>query len=245
MNAIQFARARQALGLHAATGAWSSAGPYRAGGLPGHPRRPQSSCPAVVFASAARVQSVRPLDADPAPAGACGAGYPHLTVGAEGYALRVRFETGQGETVPAVDQRDLPAVPGGHRGGRPPVHPVLAESRREFPAHVARPSTCGRLHRPLRLMRRRRPAAGQEHRAFVRHCQGCRRRLRIHTSHRERRPFLAPDRNLDIRLPSPAVRRILELRAAWMPAAGWRRDQGWEDDREHARRRLVPRGGPG
>src|SRR5271168_935564 len=62
--------------------------------------------------ASARDHSVRLLDGDPAPAGASVAGYPQIAVGAEGHALCVRFEPDQGETVPAVDQRDLPAMPG-------------------------------------------------------------------------------------------------------------------------------------
>src|ERR1700691_5606274 len=68
-----------------------------------------------------RDHTIRPLDGDPAPAGASVAGYPQIAVGAEGYALRVRFEPDQGEAVPAVDQRDLPAVPGEHVQVRPGV----------------------------------------------------------------------------------------------------------------------------
>ena len=57
----------------------------------------------------------------PVPARASVAGYPQIAVGAEGHALRVRFEPDQGETAPAVGQRDLPAVPGEHVQVRPGV----------------------------------------------------------------------------------------------------------------------------
>lgn len=57
---------------------------------------------------------MRPSDGDPAPAGASVTGYPQMAVGAEGYALGVRFEADQGETVPGAGQRDSPALPGEH-----------------------------------------------------------------------------------------------------------------------------------
>jgi len=59
-------------------------------------------------------------------AGASVAGYPQIAVGAEGNALGIGFEPDQGETVPWVDQRDVPAVPGAHakcHGPRPVREP--------------------------------------------------------------------------------------------------------------------------
>src|SRR5580658_796521 len=73
-------------------------------------RPPRSRCPC----ESARDHRVCLSDVDPAPAGASVAGYPQMAVGAEGHALRVRFEPDQGETVPGADQRDFPTLPGAH-----------------------------------------------------------------------------------------------------------------------------------